>query len=281
MANSTGNNGIKSLNKASEVLGCFGPDKLELGAVDISSKLKVPLTTVVRILATLTNMRFLERSEKTRKYSIGPMLYYLGSLYLDTTDIFKAAEPVIKTVNSLTSEAVSLGILQEGNVILIMKEESKHAFRLTHHIGTILPAYASAMGKILLSELSEAKVDVLFPDERLRPITEKTVATKSELKREFKEIRRNGTAFNREGGYDGVEGIASAVRDASGTAIAAMSLPVPIFRLDEKRRELFAGLIKRATNLISYRLGYKGDNNPYHNSEDIRSWWEQANSTNK
>lgn len=273
------NNGsIKCISRAVSVLESFTTSELELTATDICRKLRMPRTTVNRMLLSLTQNRLLERNKKTGKYTISPGLYRLGSLYLGSTDITKAAEPVIKTVNELTSEAVSVGIFDKGNMILLMKEESKHAFRLTTHIGTIMPAYATAIGKAFLSELSEAEIDGIIPEERLRPITKKTIATKTELKLELEQIRKTGIAINREGGYEGVESIAHIIRNADGKAVAAMSIPVPIFRMNEPNRKRLSTLLRMGSSLVSYRLGYQDMNNPVRDIEEIRSWWEQNKS---
>jgi len=270
-----GNNLNKSLLRAISVMKSFTPNELELGTVDISRKVGIPLTTAHRMLATLTRGGLLEQSARTGKYMIGPAFYALGSLYLSTTDIFRAAEPVSKALNALTGESVAIAILYQGNVVLVTKEESKYDFRVATHVGSILIAYASAMGKALLSELPEAEIDRLIPEERLPPKTKKTIATRTELKLELAQIRKTGIALDIEGNYEGVVGIASVIRDASGRAVAAMSIPVPVFRANQATRQLIARLVRLGTSLISYRLGYEDTHNPVRDLQEIHSWWEQ------
>lgn len=270
-----GNNLNKSLLRAISVMKSFTPNELELGTVDISRKVGIPLTTAHRMLATLTRGGLLEQSARTGKYMIGPAFYALGSLYLSTTDIFRAAEPVNKTLNALTGESVAIAILYQGNVVLVTKEESKYDFRIATNVGSILIAYASAMGKALLSELPEAEIDRLIPEEKLPPKTKKTIATRTELKLELAQIRKTGIAFDIEGNYEGVVGIASLIRDASGRAVAAMSIPVPVFRANHATRQLIARLVRLGTSLISYRLGYEDTHNQVRDLQEIRSWWEQ------
>jgi len=90
------------------VLKSFTPSELELSATDISRKVGIPRTTAHRVLANLTEGRMLERELKTGKYTIGPAIYALGSLYLSTTDVLKAADPVTKILNELTGETVAM-----------------------------------------------------------------------------------------------------------------------------------------------------------------------------
>lgn len=266
---------MRSLHRAISVMNCFSSNELELSGSDIARKVGIPKTTAYRIISFLAEYGLLDKNSRTGKYTIGPALYALGSLYLSTADILKAADPVIKTLNELTSEAVSVGILDRASMILIMKEESKYAFRLTTHIGSILPAYASAMGKELLSQLPEKDLDTLIPEERLRLITKKTIATRTELKRELEQIRKADVSIDREGGYEGVESIACLIRGVSGKAVAAMSIPVPVFRMDKAYRERLTILVRMGASLISYRLGYLDSDNPVRDIKEINSWWEQ------
>jgi IclR family KDG regulon transcriptional repressor len=268
-------NRIKSLHRAALLLKCFSPEKVDFSVAEIARRLGIHRTTAYRIMMTLMEDGLLQRDDKTEKYTIGPILYALGSLYLSTTDIIKAAGPVIKTLNELTGEAINLGIFDKGNVIFIMKEEAKHAVREPRHVGAIIPAYGSAMGKAMLSELDEETLDRIYPDEILIPTTEKTIKTKTELKKELKEIKKTGVSIDHEGSWIGVEGIGSVIRDASGKVTAATSISGPIYRISDTIRAQWSALVKLGASLISYRLGYQDGSNPVHNIEEIRTWWQQ------
>lgn len=265
----------KSLLRALSVIKSFNSNELELGSTGIAKKKGIPIPTAHRILSTFAEAGLLEKNLKTGKYKIGPAFYVLGSLYLNTTDLLKAAEPVTKTLNELTGEAISVGIFDKGNTVFVLREETKNAFRFAHHVGTVLPAYASAMGKALLSELTEAELGSLYTEEKLQPLTEKTIASKTELKIELAKIRKTGIAINKEGSWEGVEGAASVIRNAAGKAVAAMSIAVPVFRMNQAKRKQLATLIKLGASLISYRLGYQDTDNHIHDVQQIRSWWEQ------
>ncbi len=265
----------RSIIRVMSVLKSFNPDELKLSAAEISLRVGMPKTTTHRMLATLTKGGLLDRNVETGKYNIGPELYILGSLYLSTTDILKGAKPVVEILNTLTSETVNVGIFDNGHVTMIMKEECKYAFKISYHVGSVLHAYASAMGKAFLSELTEPELDSLYPEERLVQRTRKTIATKTELKLELQQIRKTGISFNREGAHIGVEAVGSIIRDASGKAVAAMSISIPVHRMNQVSRDRLVTLIRLGSRLTSYRLGYKDSTHPIYDIEQIRSWWEQ------
>lgn len=265
----------KSLFKAVLVIKSFSPEALELGAAEVSRKSGIPRATAHRILATLSEGGLLEQNEITGKYRIGPGLYMQGSLYLNTTDILKAAGAVIKELNDLTNECVYIGVLHEANVVLIMKEESKYDFRLATHIGSALTVYATGMGKALLSTLTDAELDSIIPGEKLPPKTKNTIATKAELKLELEKIRKSGTSFDMEENAEEVIGIASVIRDSSRKVVAALGIPVPAFRTNQATCDLIAKLVRLGSSLVSYRLGYQDSANTVRDIQEIRSWWKQ------
>lgn len=263
-----------SLLKAVNILQCFSYDEPELRIADIVSKLDMPRTTVHRILSALLQTRLLERDINSGKYRIGPSLYMMGSLYLGTTDTLTAAEPLTKLLNELTGEYVKLSVFDRGNIVVIKKEESRHGFRYSHTVGTILPAYASAMGKAFLSELSESELDSLYLKEDFKLLTSKTIATKTQLKRDLEQIRTTGVSYDFEGNTEGLVGIASVIRGASGKAISAICTGLSTHNMDEKRLKKLSELVKLGACLISYRLGYQDPRNPARSLEEIRDWWE-------
>jgi DNA-binding IclR family transcriptional regulator len=264
----------KSIKKALSILRSFTAPEPELSATEVARKVGIPWSTTFRILKTLTEEGLLHYDSKNgRKYSIGLALYELGGLYLGTTDIFKAAGLVVKTLNKLTSECVSVSIFDKGHTVIIMKEEPRYHFRFHRYIGERLPAYSTSTGKALLSELSDLEIDSIVLGENLPPLTKKTIATKAEFKKELAEIRKTGVSFDKEGSYEGVEGIASKILNNNGKAIAAMCFVVPTFRMNDSKRQVLANLIKLGCSLTSYRLGYQDKNKPIYDIQEIHTWW--------
>jgi len=267
---------VSSLLKAVSILQCFSYDEPELGISDVVRKVEMPRTTVHRILSTLLRVGLLIRQNNTGKYRIGPALYTMGSLYLVTTDILAAAEPVTELLNELTGEAIKISVFDRGNVIVIKKEESRHSFRYQHAVGSILPAYASGMGKAFLSELSDIELESLYPSEILKPLTRKTIATKTELKEELKQVRSRGFSVDVEGNTEGLSGVGCVIRDATGKVAAAMSIGVYAHTFTEERMLQLGTLNKIGATLISYRLGYQDPNNVVRSLEEIRAWWKNS-----
>ena len=263
------------IDRAASILSCFTPEKVELSAAEISREAGIPNTTVHRILAAFTQNGLLERNAGNGKYTIGPEMFILGNLYLQEKDLIKVAEPVTGVLNELTRENINVVVLHQGSVLRLIREESQHTVVANIHVGSVYRAYSSAVGRALISELTEAEIDSLHPEEKLEKITNKTISTKTELKLLLKQIRETGISFSSEGTFEGVDGFGALIRGAGGKAIAALGIALPTYRMNPQKYELFASLVKMGASLISYRLGHKDRVNPISSIEEICSWWTQ------
>lgn len=267
----------KSLGRAIEVLKRFSLDEPELGPADVARRVGMPMSTAHRILATLKNSGLLEQNEKTGKYTIGPDMYLLGSVYLQKTDLYNAAEPVINLLNQLTKEAINISTIDKTNVVYLIFKESPLILKTGLHAGSVLPAHSSAVGRSFLAELSDREIDLLYPKESLKSLTNRTVKTKTELKSILQRIRETGVSLDSEGTHDGIDGIAAVIRGPEKKVVASLCMALPKLRMTETKRNIFSSLIKMGASLISYRLGFIDTKHPSPSMEDISNWWRQVN----
>ncbi|MBN1152942.1 MAG: IclR family transcriptional regulator [Dehalococcoidia bacterium] len=267
---------FRSLNRGLSILRLFTAETPQLSATDIVGHVAMHKTTTYRMLATLAEQGFLARNEMTGKYSIGPVMYLLGSLYQQSDSLQVAAAPVVALLSDLTGEACSLAILSEDVVVHLLLGETCHEVGWDRYIGMTLPAHTCALGKSLLSALTDAEIDHLYPEETLRSRTPNTVPTRSALKAELAQVRTSGVAIDDEGCVPGVAGRGSPVVDHRGVTVAAFSVSVPVFRFPASLRPLYASAARVSAQLISYRLGYRGQAISIATLEQLQSWWLKA-----
>jgi DNA-binding IclR family transcriptional regulator len=194
---------------------------------------------------------------------------------MGTTRVAEIAALVAKTVHELTSKTVSVGILVEQNATIIISEEPRQTVGIAAPVGTTMPAHASAIGRALLSGLTDEEIDALYAHEQLASLTKNTVASRTELKQRLEQVRRTGLSFDRGGGFEGLEGIASPVRSANGRVVAAIVIPMPMDSVDVAERARLAQLVRLAGELASYKLGWESGESPLREVEDLTLWWQQ------
>ena len=267
---------FKSLDKAIAVLKCFTPEKPELKTSEVASKVGIHRVTAHRLLETLAKANLLHKDINRGVYTIGIELYALGSIYIENNDIYKAASPVVKKINELTEEVVAINVSDSrGGIMLLMREERKTGFRWGAHISSFFPAYTSAGGKALLSGLTTEEIDGLYPEERLRQLTVKTISTKTELKRELQEIRKIGLAHAREEYIDGIESVASGIRDSTGKVVASLVIAMPMLGESKIQKLQLDKLVQLGASLISFRLGNMSGDLIVRNVEGMIDLWKQ------
>jgi DNA-binding IclR family transcriptional regulator len=90
--------------------------------------------------------------------------------------------------------------------------------------GSRNPAYATAVGKVLLAELEDDAIEALAERHGLPQLTPSTITTAAELLEQVHGVRAQGYALNSEEAYPGIGAIATVVRDVDGGVRCAISL---------------------------------------------------------
>jgi DNA-binding IclR family transcriptional regulator len=132
---------------------------------------------------------------------------------------------------------------------------------MTDKVGVVRPAHATALGKVLLANLTPSRLDKYLESAELPRFTAKTIVEKDALLRELAEVRRAGTGFD-DGEYD-AEGrcVAAPVRDFTGQVAGAIGISGPIWRLSIQAIQAKAEQVREAAEALSRELGFRtGDN---------------------
>lgn len=88
---------------------------------------------------------------------------------------------------------LQLGVLDQGNILYLEKVDSPQAIRLISRVGDRLPANATALGKALLSGLSDEEVRTLYAA-GLPRLTSHTVTELPQLLDQLAQIRSGALA---------------------------------------------------------------------------------------
>lgn len=247
---------VKSASRVVDVLELLASHKEGLSVTDVSGYLRIPPSSCHTLLQTLTRRGWLTREERNKRYRLGLKLFQLVGCMVDSLDIVEVAEPVMERVNQLCNQAVSLATLEGTEVVVIYKKTASGVIRIVNPVGTRLPAHATALGKVILAELSEEQVDYLYPDEELEAHTPFTITTKQELKQCLSQMEETGIAYDREESSMGIQAVGSVIKNYSGLPVAAISIAVlSADRHDEKYWGQLEKLVRVAAAVISARLG--------------------------
>jgi IclR family acetate operon transcriptional repressor len=153
-----------------------------------------------------------------------------------------------------SNESVSLGVLNAGSVLFVQRVESPEILRADIRLGTRMPLHASASGKALLAAMTDAEIARLLPETMLPASARRTVRERDALLADLRLVRERGYAKQEDEFIDGIAALATPVRDASGRALAALSIAGPIARFDERT---WAALLLPTAQHMSQICGYR------------------------
>ena len=116
-----------------------------------------------------------------------------------------------------------------------------------------MPAHLASGGKALLAHLSPQALAELYPPEGVAQEGVDAAAVEL-LQRELTAVHRRGYAVNSGILERGIAAVAVAIQDASGSAIAAVSISLPTVRYSAGRMPELVAALRRATDGISEYL---------------------------
>lgn len=249
---------VPALQRGLHILRMFRRNRQVIGAPEMAAELGIPRTTVFRLLQTLEHMGFVRRTNGDRDYRLGVGVLSLGFEYLASQEINELARPILERLRDRTGFATHLVAREGRDVVYLLRVPGYSVLNTSIVVGTRLPAHATIMGRVLLSDLSESELDELFAGQALSARSPKTPTTLNELKRLLREDRERGYVISESFYERGINAIAAPVRDSSGRVIAVINL---IAREGEAAGDKLHGELLRqvldAADEISASLDYR------------------------
>jgi IclR family KDG regulon transcriptional repressor len=246
---------VRAVERAIQILDSFDDDHPERGVTEISELVDLHKATTHRILTTLLNYGYIERSSDGLKYKLGVKLIDLGFRVRRRMDVRKEAMPYISLLAQQLDESVDLSIFDQGQVLYTEMIQSNHALMIAASVGRHLPLHCTASGKIFLAYLPIEKTSDLL-SAPFAASTKNTITDPDVLRKHLNIIREEGCAVDNEELELGVRAVAAPIFDSSRRIVAAVSIPGPVSRITEDRIPEIKEALKRTTNTISSRLGY-------------------------
>ena len=234
---------VTTVRKAFRLLEVLG-EKQPARPSELANQLKLSRSNVHRLLATLKDMGCVERLSNGT-YCLGIKLFLLGNTVVYRNRLADMVRPFLTHLAEISQENVNLGIMHEQKVLYIDKIESPHYLKLDKPIGKTDPIYCTALGKALLSGLTDDELETFLRNSKLVPYTKKTIRDPETLTREIRKVRKQGYAVDVEELSDGIRCIAVPILDYTNKVIAAISISAPSLRLTrQKMKELKNPLIE-------------------------------------
>jgi IclR family transcriptional regulator, KDG regulon repressor len=241
---------VRAVERAIAILSAFDGEHEDRGVSEIAHITGLHKATTHRIMMTLLNGGFLERSPDGERFRLGLRVVELGLGALRRLDVRRIAFPYMEQLVERFQETADLGIFDRGWVLYVEVVHSQHSLTIAARIGRRLPAYCTASGRVFLAFLPPEVVEPIL-NGPLLPCTGRTITSIARLREELELTRQRGYALDDEELEVGIRAVSAPIRDIDGNVIAALSIPGPVSRLPPERMAVITEALLETANAIS------------------------------
>ena len=247
---------IKSVIKSLNILDLFSESRQELSISEINKALNLGLSTTYRLLSTLKYKNYIEQNPQNLKYKLG--YAFLNKAFLvshNEANIIKKSMPFLENLRDFTKGSVSLAVLDGISIVYIAKADSYELLRTNIEIGKKLPAYKTALGKILLAYLPPEQFNRLFKLNKDKNFINNNYSDLniSEFKQYLEKIKEEGIAFDDEECVPGIRCLAAPIKDIDGEVSTAISISGPTIRFTLEKIDLWKRELVKVAREISFK----------------------------
>lgn len=224
MANTTERNKdhIAGLFKGLRVMESFDTMYTRMTATEASKRVGLSVASARRCLMTLCDAGYMETDGK--RFWLTHGVLRLAYAYSASTRLPRLIQPILDALSERGGDSASLIVFFDDAAVIAARSTARRTLRVGLVVGSRLPIYCSAAGRVLLAVLpAERASDILRRAVRAQ-LTPNTVTAMSKLKLLLEQCRHNGYAICDEEIELGVRSIAIPVFNAEGAPIAAISM---------------------------------------------------------
>lgn len=227
----------EALARGLAVITAFDAARPRLSLSEVAAKIDLPRATARRALLTLVHLGYAESDGK--RFALTPQVLRLASAYLAAGGA-AVLQRACERLSGELGEACSAAARDGADVVMIAHAAPPRFLGAGAGVGFRLPAFATALGRVLLAGLDDAALDAFLAALAPVALTARTVTDRAALRRLVLKTRAQGWAFADQEAEAGFRSIAVPVRRYDGAVAAALNIGVRIeAATQEQMRKVF------------------------------------------
>ena len=230
-------------------------------ASTIAATLRLPRSTVYRLLGILADEGFVLHFPEARRYGIGIAAFELSSGFSRQEPIARLGRPILAAAVDRIGESAHLAVLHGRDVLYLVEERARRRPALVTDVGVRLPSHLTASGRAMLAALPAAQLRALFPDRDAFAARGETgdVHDYAALRRLLAETRARGYAAEDGAITAGIASVAVAVLDHAGWPAAAVAVTFSRETVGEEQWPLLADEIRPYAAELARRISGRSE----------------------
>lgn len=213
---------LEALARGLAVLQAFGPERRQMTLAEVAREVDLPRATVRRALITLTELGHVETDG--RLFRLTPGVLRLAAAYLGSNGASTILQPRCERLSLALGGPCSAAVLDGEDIVFVAYGQPTRMVSVTTMVGWRLPAFCTALGRVLLAGLEDSELDAFFAALRPQALTPQTELDRRALRRRVLEARAEGFSLVDQEAEIGFRSLAVPLRRYDGRVIAALNL---------------------------------------------------------
>ena len=210
------------------VICAFDATHPELTLSEVAEITGISRAAARRLLSTLEHLGYAHMNG--RSYTLTPKTMKLGYAFLSGQALPDIVEHYVVKVAEQTGESCSVCVLDGTDVVYIARASTKKIMSVNLSIGTRLPAWATANGRILLGNLDDTALEAALAQSDIVKHSVNSITEREKLLAAIRSVRKLGYSLVSQELEDGLTAVAVPLRDKSGNVVAAMNVAGHVHR---------------------------------------------------
>ena len=251
------NYSIPSLRRGIRIIEAIVGRQHGMTSLELEEELKIPKTTIYRILQTLHNAQWLVKEGE--HYIAGHRLIQSGLQALSGMELRQIAVPFLDRLSRETEETAHLGIWAGKQVMVAEVCDGPKHIRIASRAGTVTACHCSSLGKVLLANvIGSERLREFYKGETLIRRTPNTITDLDRLAEELDRIVAQGYSVDEEEYHEGVRCVAAPIKNAFGNIVAAVGITATTLTLSSEMIPSVAAKVTGIAEEVSRALGARG-----------------------
>lgn len=241
-----------------EIVEAISTCESPMSPTDLGILLDIPKPTAHRLVSTLIEEGFVYTDLRgnvmpgDRLHSIS-----LGVLYSSRHKALRQA--ILKKVSNQIGETCGIAIPSGAEMVYYDRVEANWPLRLHLPVGSKVPAWCSASGKLYLSTLPEARRHAVIKNMVLEKLTKNTITDPAMLELQLQNIKSTGVGLDDEEFIDGMSAVSVPIFSDDGKLFACLFCHAPLIRKSLDQLLGYVGLLHSAAGEIADIINSKNN----------------------
>jgi IclR family pca regulon transcriptional regulator len=220
----------EALARGLQIMAVFNESHRTQTLSELAERVGLPRATVRRALLTLVALGYV--GVTGRHFHLTPRVLRLAAAYLTSNVVSTLLQPACDRIARAIGESCTAAVLEGDEVVMVARALPAQLVPAGVGIGFRLPAYCSALGRVLLADWPAAALDGYLARTALLAVTPHTLTDPAAIRTRVQAAKADRFCFVDQEAEHGFRSVAVPLRKFDGALLAALNIGARVEHAD-------------------------------------------------